>query len=155
MSGRLEAGWGFLTLVFARFDEAGVHDALDATALGISRVEFLLESPPQMGLYVQLVSAVPGCTGNPVECQHWGFYLSDGDPGSLFVATAPGIVQARLADFVKTATAGASWEFDPAHLSTLQIGAGAFGSVTGDYDFCISGLRFLDADGAEISLPAR
>jgi hypothetical protein len=153
MSGRLEAGWGFLTLVFAHFDETGVRSALDATALGISRIEFSLESPPQVGLYVQLVSAVPGCTGNPGECQHWGFYLSDGDPARLFVTTQPGIVEAPLADFVKTETADPSWEFDPAHLATLQIGAGPFGAVTGDYDFCLSGLRFLDADGAEVSMP--
>jgi hypothetical protein len=155
MSGRLEAGWGYITLAFAVFDETGLHDALDATALGIDRIDFLLESPPEFGLYVQLVSAVPGCTSSPVECQHWGFYLSDGDPGRLFVTTESGVVRARLTDFVKTQTAEASWEFDPAHLATLQIGAGAFGSLTGDYDFCISGLRFLDADGAEVSMPAR
>jgi hypothetical protein len=152
MSGRLEAGWGFLTLVFARFESGGV-EALDAIGLGISRIEFTLDSPPPMGLYVQLISAVPDCTGAPGECQHWGFFLTDGESRSLFLTNQPGVVSAPLADFVKTATAEPDWEFDPSHLSALQIGAGAFGPVTGDYDFCVSGLRFLNDAGVEVSPP--
>jgi hypothetical protein len=151
MAGTVEDGWAWLTLVFANIDGNGVSDALDAPGRGIASLEFVLESPPPVGVGVQLVSAVPDCTEGPVACQHWGFSLSGESAGTLFRASESGLVRAPLSAFVKTAGADPSWEFDPSHLSTLQIGPGAFGDVTSAYDFCVSNLRFLDAQGEDVS----
>jgi hypothetical protein len=80
--------------------------------------------------------------------------LGGASADSIFLTNQPGVVRAPFADFVKTANAEASWEFDPNHLSTLQIGPGAIGDVTGDYDFCVKNLRFLDAEGNEVLPPS-
>ena len=154
MSGRVEAGWAWLTLVFAKWGTSGFTNELDTTGLGIERFEFTLESLPQVGVNVQLVSGVPDCTSDPVACQHWGFLLNTGEPPSTFVTNQDGIVNAPIAAFVRSADTDSSWVFDPSALTTLQIGPGARGSVTGDLDFCVSHLRFLDAHGAEV-LPLR
>ena len=153
MSGRVENGWAWLTLVFADFDASGWHDTLDATGLGIERIEFVVESPPALGISAQLVSGVPDCTENPGACQHWGFYLSGGNPPAPLVWRETQLVSASLAEFIRGSSIDPSWTFDPAHLTTLQIGPGFHGG-TGDYDFCVSDLRFLDASGKAV-LPSR
>ena len=154
MAGHLEQGWGYLTLLFGSIDSNGWwYDTLDATALGIASIEFALDSPPEDGLAVQLVSAVPGCKLSPLECQHWGFFLNEGDPPVPFVTNQATVVHAPVAGFVREPYVDPSWEFDPSHLTTLQIGAGAFDAVSGDYDFCVHDLTFLNADGVAVLPP--
>jgi len=149
LSGRLELGWAWLTLAFADWQAAtGWRGTLDATGLGIERIEFKLESPPQVGVEVQLVSAVPDCTQSPVDCQHWGFMLTTGTPPIVAIKET-GVVSAPLSAFVRTSSTDPSWQFDASAFTTLQIGPGA-GTATGDFDFCVSQLRFLDANGAEV-----
>lgn len=154
LSGRLEDGWALLTLVFSPWDPAAGWTApLDAVARGITSFEFTLDTPPQTGVYVQLVSAVPDCTTTPGDCQHWGFFLHDTSlaPERPFVTNQGRTVHAELSDFRRMDYIDSTWEFDPSRFSTLQIGPGALASTTGDYSFCIRDLRFLNADGEPVS----
>ncbi len=150
MSGRLQDGYAFLTLGFARWDGMNLRDPLDAAGLGIARIQFMLSSPPQTGVYVQLASLVPDCDRGPLECQHWGFFLNSNTSRTPWLTNQSQTVNAPLADFVRAAHIDSTWQFDPSRLSTLQIGPGAFGSVTGDYSYCVSNLKFLDAAGNEV-----
>jgi hypothetical protein len=149
-AGHLVDGWAWLTFGFASFRDGNLHDPLDATALGIERIEFTIDTPPQNGVYVQLVSLVPNCTLGPVKCQHWGFFLNSGNPPTPFRTNQNRVVTARLSEFLPGPTADPSWTFDPSHLSALAIGPGALASITADYAFCVSNLRFLDAAGNEV-----
>jgi hypothetical protein len=150
MSGRLENGYAFLTLGFASFDGTSLSDPLDAAGLGIASIQFTLDTPPPTGAYVQLASLIPDCDLGPLDCQHWGFYLQDPMSHAWFQTNQPEVVTAPLTDFVRANFIDPTWEFDPHGLATLQVGPGAFSSVTGDYDFCVSHLKFLDAAGNEV-----
>ncbi len=150
ISGRLEDGWAFLTLGVARWDGANLRDPLDAAGLGIESIQFTLTTPPSSGVYVQLTSLVPDCDLGPIECQHWGFFLERDAFQTPLLENQPGTVTARIANFVRADYIDPAWQFDPSRLSTLQIGPGALRSVTGDYDYCVSDLKFLDAAGNEV-----
>jgi hypothetical protein len=150
MAGRVEDGWAFLTLGLARWDGANLRDPLDAAGLGIESIQFTLTSPPPTGVYVQLSSLVPDCELGPVACQHWGFFLENETSPMPWLTNQPGTVTAPLADFARADYIDPTWQLDPNHLSTIEIGPGAFRSVTGNYDYCISDLRFLDAAGNRV-----
>jgi hypothetical protein len=154
MAGRLEGGWAFLGMLLAGWDDGvGWVNPLDATARGITALEFALETPPAVGVAVQLVSAVPGCASHPGECQHWGFFLNNTDPPpeTPYLTNQEKVVRAPLADFRRADHIDPTWEFDPTRFTALQIGPGALGSATGDYSFCIRDLKFLDAAGVPVS----
>lgn len=152
MAGHVEAGYAFLTLGFATVVHGHVEGPLDADALGITSMEFSLESPPPEGLKVQLLSLVPDCTGGVLDCQHWGFYLSsDPERGVLASYSEPGVVRAPFDAFVVTDSAEPGWTLDTTHLSAVQVGIGAYGPATADYDFCVSGFAMKNAAGEAVT----
>ena len=161
MSGQVTTGYANLILDFDGENRDGIQGSggritpeqsqgakpLDAVGLGITQIQFTLDTPPASGLAVNLASVVlPGCYGR-AECLHSGYYLmSEGQPGVLERVRDPGVHGLRIADFQ-----AAPWVDPTEELDTTQLAFVAFELGAGAYDFCIRDLKMLEAKGAVVS----
>ncbi len=127
-------------------DGSQVFETFDANALGITQAAFTIDSPPSGGVTVG--AAITGslfCTPGEI-CFTYGFTLMTTPTSTQPVSiTAPGPQVAPFANFVQTDST-MSTAFDTSGLTYLSFGVG-----TGDYDFCLEGIKFLDAAGTEVS----
>jgi hypothetical protein len=115
-------------------DEPTPAELFHARALGITDVRFKVEPPPGIAVGFSIAVAVP-CTDHPV----WGKPEID---GNSFLITASGTSTVALADLVSQEP---PLPFDPNAILQLQFTVGS-----GPYDFCVSELQFLDANGTEV-----
>lgn len=108
-----------------------------AAALGITAMSFTIETPPSAGITVSIATAEP-CSDVPI----WGSLEQDGNP---VVITSSGETSTfSLADFVVQDSN--ALPFDTNQILQLNFAVG-----NGPYDFCVSDLRFLDANGDEVT----
>ncbi len=149
LSGTVAAGgWAQMVLWFPLTNKDGsqVFETFDANALGITQAAFTIDSPPSGGVTVG--AAITGslfCTPGEI-CFTYGFTLMTTPTSTQPVSiTAPGPQVAPFANFVQTDST-MSTAFDTSGLTYLSFGVG-----TGDYDFCLEGIKFLDAAGTEVS----
>jgi hypothetical protein len=101
-----------------------------AAALGIEAVRFTIETPPSSGLLPGFITFGPACGETA-----WGDAARD---DTRVVITSSG-----------TTTLSLATDFVPA-LDTNAIGNLNFGVGAGAYDYCVTGLQFLDAAGNEV-----
>jgi hypothetical protein len=163
MSGRLanagtnEVNWGaFLAMDFVVWnpDQTAILEWLDARALGITQLEFTLDSPPaDIGVSVGLVMLTDmGCT-TPGLCSKGGrFRLMTGDsPFAYLTRGAKGPLP--LTAFIQPPWDTSTLALDPSKLYGLSFILGSNSGAAIDYDFCISNLKFLNANGDEVFDP--
>jgi hypothetical protein len=101
-----------------------------APDLGIEAVRFTIETPPSSGILPALITFGPACDETA-----WADAARD---DTRVVITSNG-----------TTTLSLATDFVPA-LDTNAIGALNFNVGPGAYDYCITDLDFLDANGNEV-----
>lgn len=116
----------------------GQRLGLDATALGISQISFVIDTPPPGGVLVDTASLIPNCTRGLPECIAFGFDL----PRVLLA----GPTSAALSEFLQEDPASPYQTLDLHTLVDLGFTVDA-----GPYDFCVHDLKFLTASGDEVS----
>lgn len=155
-TGSVNYGYAFLALSFVQGDErTPFASGLDAYALGITQIRFDVDRVPLSHLAVQLTSVTPGCLPEEESCMQHSFYLHESDAPAgvespVVSITQPTQVTAPIADFELAPFVTEDWALNTSALATLNVGIGAFGGVTEDYDFCISHVTFLDESGSEV-----
>ncbi len=122
----------------------------DAAARGITQVAFTIDSPPSMGVASGFMEDAQDPAIDTAECvllSNFTLRTAPGEWTERFVTETTAIT-AKLDEFLLS-----SWEpvayadFDPSRIAIL--GFSVHGS--GSFDFCIRNLRFLDANGAEVT----
>jgi len=82
-----------------------------------------------------------------MDCLTYGFNLMTAPLSNIpLTITAPGPVVAPFVDFQQTRS-GVSQTFDTSAIQHIEFGVGP---EPGDYDFCLSDFKFLDAAGNEV-----
>jgi hypothetical protein len=126
---------GFPLILFTSSPDFGqIVEPFDAIALGITHLSFTLDSVPEGGVLVDAgIVATRDCS------------VSFGCLGLGFMApriTDAGPVTIPLADFQQIDPERPEQDFDASSLSHIGFTVGP-----GPYDFCLSDLQFLDANG--------
>jgi hypothetical protein len=150
LRGRVTTGWVSLIVDFSGNNPSGSQlpteeaPPLDVVRLGITQLQFTLDSPPTSGLSVDLASVlVPGCYGRPNDCLVSGYYIMDEQrPGVPDRLNEPGTYTVRIADFQ-----AAPWVDPTRELDATRLAFVGFDPGMGDYDFCINDLKLLDDSG--------
>jgi hypothetical protein len=107
--------------------------AFQATTLGITQVRFKIDNPPLSGVQLWYDTLITdSCEGE--SCLRFGYELEQ-------PITALGANVVSFEDF--TTPAGIEFDLDGLNDLGFSVGAGAF-------NFCISEVTFLDAEGAEV-----
>ena len=153
MAGTLEpSDWAQMVLSTAprTADGRTVGPGLDPAALGIVAVRLRL-TPPDQGRMTLLADVVMQCEcpAHPYECVQGGRYtLGNSDHSAPLRFTEPTTIIAPLADFVPNELSEPLVGHRPiAHfLLELESTEEAF-----DYEFCVSDVEFLDANGNVVS----
>jgi hypothetical protein len=152
------ANWGaILGMDFIEWneDETEILKWLDAQAFGITQLKFTLESPPPgigVGLGLDMVTHTE-CAVSPGYCSSGGrlrlmtgdtpfAYLTPGDKGPLPISA-----------FVQPPWETSTLTLDTSKLLSLGFVLGSNSGEALSYEFCISNLRFLDANGNEVVDP--
>ena len=136
MSGDDGAGLSLSLLAGEPLDAGSPPPPLDldrlfpAAALGIEAVRFTIETPPSSGILPALITFGPACDETA-----WGDAARD---DTRVIINSSGRTTLSLAT-----------DFVPA-LDTNAIGALNFSVSPGAYDYCITDLDFLDANGNEV-----
>lgn len=139
MSGTVApGGWALLAVVFSTASNDGmrIERTFDATKLGITQVAFTMDSPLTGGVGVGAITTPVG----PVDCPNASCFTSF----DYATFTQPGAEVAPFTDFVPQD--GGTEVFDTTALQLVQFVT----SGAGDYAFCISDFKFLDAAGNEV-----
>jgi hypothetical protein len=139
-------GWAQIVLVFAvrNQERTAILRTFDANALGITQMEFTIDSPPSGGVSVSAaITTALSCPDGLFGCFTYGFDLMIA-PGSSVPAnyTTPGPVIAPFADFKQTV--------DTQTFNTSALEHVVFSVGVGSYDFCIRDFKFLDAQSNEV-----
>jgi hypothetical protein len=149
MSGTVAGRDGFAWLIVgvSEWNQWGTHiaDVFDAKSLGIEQVRFTVDTPPVTGITMFATSAHRRTCSVPSECLN-GFNLH----------TAPRSGNLKVIDQTETITAPFTTfaNDDPnMALDASQLAHFIFVLGAGDYDFCLSGLTFLDATGNVVPAP--
>lgn len=146
LSGTLISGWAQLELSMLEVDAPNktIVDALDATALDIAAIRFRIESPPDTGIAVQLISGTRQCS--PVsECQQWGFYLgTEETPSPRLLIKQSQTVTAPIAQFYASSSTAPGWELDTGALAGIAF---EHQGQDGAFEYCVRDVEFLDAGG--------
>jgi len=146
LSGEVSTGQVKLVVSFDHINDLpmpAVHGPLDAVALGVSAIQFTLESPPASGLNVALSNVIRDACGAMDLCINTGLFItSDGVPIRF---TDAGTQTLRLADLEPGAEAvGAA--LDMSRFAGIE-----FRLNPGPFDFCVHDVRLLDASGAALA----
>jgi len=154
MEGSIPSGGAGLFLKLARekllqVNPNGARDVkvlqpFDATSLGITQVDFTIDSPIVGAFGMVATTTTPN---TPVNCPDQGlacvpFWLFTPGSGMNTTFTLPGPQVAPLTHF--ESEGGES--FDTTALEDLRF----YTVVMGDYSWCISDLKFRNAAGAEV-----
>jgi hypothetical protein len=144
-------GYIGLSLSLSGWNEAGdeIVESLDARAHSIAGMTFTIDSPPAAGFLV--VAHTVLTTDCAIDAAAACF-----DPFHFILRTAPGGTMDVVVDqagpqvvpfpnFVEGADA--SHPFDPSAMHDVALVAG----FAGDYDFCVSDFRFVDAAGTQVT----
>ena len=107
-----------------------------AEDLGITGLSFTVETPPSTGVSIS-IAMWDLDRGGP----SWAAPEVDGNP--VVITTSGMTTTLAFADFV---TEDAAFTFDANAFSQLSFSVGQ-----GSYDFCVSNLKFLDANGDEVT----
>jgi len=140
-------GWAQLALGFSepKPDGTGILRKFDASALGISQVQFTIDTPPSSGLVVDAAITISdSCPSNPLDCFTNGFELMTAPGSSVAVnITTSGTVPAPFANFKQTVNGHG---FDTSALDHMSLNL----SSQGPFNFCIHDFKFHDALGNEV-----
>ena len=140
LSGRVSpGGWAALAIEFApkSLDRTTILSAFNAAGRGITQLTFTIDTPPSQGLTpnLHMVTATE-CPGNYLNCfKSPGFHLVS--------ITTPGRVTAAFTDFTPDDLT--------LPLDTTRLHELSFSIASGDFNFCIHDLKFLDANGNEVT----
>jgi len=143
-------GFAWLVLGVSRWNQHNtqIFDLLDAGALGIAALQLTVDSPPTTGLSLFATTAHQTmCLDGPPECLGEVWNLMTGPRSNLVkpIDTA-GPLDAPFTNFAR---------INPNEvLDSTRLGHFIFVVSPGDYDFCVSDFKFLDAQGNEVSPPA-
>jgi hypothetical protein len=130
---------GFPLVLFRGWTQ--VLQAFDATALGITKLSFAIDSPPIGGLLVDASVVIDlGCEGRPPACLMAGFALPR--------ITDSGTITVSLGDFLQRDNKSPYQTLDTSSLGSIEFSVGA-----GPYDFCVSNFKFLDECDQEVTPP--
>lgn len=137
-------GFGSLSFGFSlrNADATEVLSAFDAEALGITQIAFTIGTSSPLDLSVELGTVSRfSCPESPSGCSPVPAFGLLTEPGSteLLQITAPGRISAPFARFQQTTLEAGT--FDATLLDHLAFVA------AGAYDFCVSDLTFLNAEG--------
>jgi hypothetical protein len=148
-------GWAQLGLEFLVYTSDGnaIASRFDAKALGITQVQFAVDTPPSGGLLVEAaVNTDEPCPSNepecptlcsniPHDCFTYGFGLMT-DPGSSVPLdiTTTGTIIAPFGNFEQTVD---NHNFDTSAIHHISFNLAS----KGPFDFCIHDFEFLDAQG--------
>jgi hypothetical protein len=117
----------------------------DATSLGITQVDFTIDSPLTGSIGVIATTTSPpvpaSCPDQGIPCTSFDLVTTPGS-GMAMSFTQPGSQVAPFANFESTG----GETFDTTALEDIRFYIG----VPGDYSFCISDFKFLNAAGAEV-----
>src|SRR5450631_2539562 len=135
-----DVGYAILQLAVGRRDAIVAADGtrgklFDAPALGITQLEFTVETPPSTGLVPAIASEGPDT--HPI-----GFALTSGGQEVSIRSTSTSRVS--ISDYTDP-----DHTLDPSRILSFGFTIGQ----TEQYDFCIRNLRFLDANGLEVLPP--
>lgn len=146
LSGTVEAGgWAGLVLPVSTVSPDGSQflTTLDAAARGITQFSATIDSPLTGGVTVSATTVPPP----PVDCPNASCFVNfklvtAPGSGTQMTFTQPGPVSAPFTGFERSPAT----TFDTT--SVEGVGFGPAGA--GDYSFCISDFKFLDAAGTEV-----
>lgn len=138
MSGT-SAKYAILRLALGRPDTIVAADGskgrpFDASALGITEVGFTIETPPSEGLVPALLTESPQMSSMEFLLQSSGQEVSVSTTSSMRVS---------LSDYANPSSP------DTSRLLALEFSIG----IAAQYDFCVRGLKFFDANGVEVLPP--
>jgi len=133
-------------------DHTAILEPFDAQSLGITQLQFTLESPVPgigVGLGIDMVTHTE-CPESPGYCSSGGrfrlmtgdsafAYLTKGDKGPL-----------PLSVFEQPPWQTSTLTLDTSKLYNLSFVLGSNSGAALNYEFCISNLKFLDAQGTEV-----
>lgn len=139
----------------------------DATAANVAGVKFTLAGPPATGIRLQLTMADDPATAAYNEPDHAFVWQKDGT-GPYGEVMADGTFTAMFADFVQppwgcnsttnTGTnpcgAGVDMAMNLTLLDAIQFQVPTAETTETPYNFCLSGIEFVDASGATVTPPA-
>ena len=111
---------------------AGFRKPFDAVAHGITQVEFTVETPPSTGVVPSLAVLLPDLSVGGSDL------MSDGQQVSI---VSPMTKHVPLSDFQTSNVPD-----DPSRMLTIEFTIGA----VEHYDFCVSNLKFFDANDIEV-----
>jgi hypothetical protein len=119
-------------------------DTLRAKDLGIAALSFNVETPPSTGVTLFATAVHASECDAPPSCLGEGYQLLTGPrANTIKTFNVAGVQQAPLANFSRD---------NPNDVLDLnQLHDFIFVVNPGDFDFCISDLRFMAADGQEVT----
>jgi hypothetical protein len=149
LAGTVAAGGvAVLVLGFSDWNQDGtaILETFDPTHLGITQASFTIDSPLTGSLAVGAATTPPA----PVDCPEasclTNFDLGTSPTSGVNMSfPAPGPQVASFANF--HASGGGGQTFDPTALDLLAFAT----TGAGDYAFCISDFKLLDAAGNEVT----
>jgi hypothetical protein len=151
-AGPTYANWGaILVLDIAAWNQERTQvSPFPAEQLGITQVQFTLDSPPATGIAPAVMEVLNlECPNNPGDClTAVPFYLKSE------VITTARTITASLSAAEQPSWGDPRLMLDPNRVYGLQFDGKTTQGTTADYDFCVHDLKFLGADGTEI-VPAR
>jgi hypothetical protein len=151
-AGPTYANWGaLLALVIAERNQerTRILSPFNAEQLGITQVQFTLESPPATGI-APAISEVLNveCPDNPANCLTAApFYLKND------VITTTRTITASLGAATQPSWGDPNLLLDPTMLNGLQFDTRTIQGTSVEYDFCVHDVKFLGADGTEVVPP--
>jgi hypothetical protein len=150
-AGPTYANWGALLALPAdkrNPERTRILAPFDAAGLGITQVQFTIESPPITGVMASITQVAQlECPDAPADCLTAAAF-------DLQLVTKAGTITAQLSAAKQPNWGDPSLVLNPAMLHGLQFSATSAQGASLDYDFCIRDLKFLDAEGKEVG-PAR
>jgi hypothetical protein len=156
MSGKQDPGatnmnWGSLLILPLSDVGTGIVAPFTAAAHGVSQVQFEIDPAPIAGLTVALSSIQRAdCLVLP-DCFTMAPFVLMDDGVMPTVVEDPGTVTASLTSFAQPDWGDPALAFDTDLIVGLQFGPVQLPGVVTDYDFCVQGVKFLDAAGHEVS----
>jgi hypothetical protein len=141
-------GWASLVLPFSEVNEDGtmIVKTFDAASLGIAQVDFTIDSPLTGSVMAGATTTPPAPVPDCPNASCFENFTFGTAPLTGIAATyaAPGPQVAPFANLYPVD--GASLPFEPIALENISFSPAA----PGDFDFCISGIKFRDAAGNEV-----
>jgi hypothetical protein len=142
-SGGPSFAWLLLSVNSVNQSKTQIVEVFDAKALGITGLQFTIESPPATGVTLFATAAHTSSCSSPPEClSSWSLTTGRADVVKAFQTAGP--ESAPFSSFLMRT--------DPNRvLDSSALSHFIFEVGPGDYDFCVSGLSFVNASGETVS----